>query len=103
MLSYASVEADGAVLDRSAIDSAAMRLARDYRDGLLTDDFALLSRIAHNPSNVGGDVNITRLIEFGALLEYNTGSWRQPHPVVTLLPGYRQAHLGKSGPGGSAT
>jgi hypothetical protein len=103
MLSYASVEADGAVLDRSAIDSAAIRLARDYRDGLLTDDFALLSRIAHNPSNLGRDVNITRLIEFGALLEYNTGSWRQPHPVVTLLPGYRQAHLGKSGPGGSAT
>ncbi|MEX8520098.1 MAG: hypothetical protein AB3X44_16430 [Leptothrix sp. (in: b-proteobacteria)] len=31
------------------------------------------------------------LVGKGALLEYNTGSWRQPHQVLSLLPGYSQA------------
>ena len=31
------------------------------------------------------------LVERGALLEYNTGSWRLPHPVIRLLSAYRRA------------
>lgn len=91
MLAYASVEADGPLIDGNAVQSAALRLAADYRNGLSEMDFLVLARVARSPTNIGRDATITRLVEFGALLEYNTGSWRKPHPVIRLLPGYRDA------------
>jgi hypothetical protein len=91
LLAYASVAADGPTVDANVVDTAAMRLARDYRNGLSSEDYAVLQRVAQQPENEGRDEVITRLVEFGALLEYNTGSWRKPHPVVTLLPGYHAA------------
>lgn len=103
LLAYASVEADGPSIDANAVHSAALRLASDYLKGLSPEDFHVLVRAAHSPTNIGRDATITRLVEFGALLEYNTGSWRQPHPVLRLLPGYRDAEaLQQASPTGGA-
>lgn len=41
--------------------------------------------------DTGTNDTLTMLVERGALLEYNTGSWRLPHPVITLLQGYQRA------------
>lgn len=93
LLAYASVLADEPAVDANVVDTAAMRLATDYRNGLSNEDYTVLQWVAQHPKNEGRDALITRLVEFGALLEYNTGSWRQPHPVVTLLSGYHAATL----------
>ena len=91
LLSYACVEADGAQLTRVVVDAAAQRLASDFRDWLLREDYGVLAAAAHEPENTGGSEAITRLVEGGALLEYNTGAWREPHPVLRLLPAFRKA------------
>ena len=51
----------------------------------------MLAAAARDPENTGTSDTVTLLVERGALLEYNTGSWRLPHPVVTLLQGYQRA------------
>lgn len=92
LLSYACVEADATPLTAADIDAAARRMAGDYRDQLDEGSpYALLAKIAANPDNEGGSELITKLVEGGALLEYNSGSWRQPHPVIRLLLGYQRA------------
>lgn len=91
LLSYACVDADEAVLTKAEVDAAAGRLAGDYRDWLEPEHYAVLAEIGKDPENVGRNDAITRLVDGGALLEYNMGTWRQPHPVVRLLPGYRKA------------
>jgi hypothetical protein len=91
LLAYAGVEADADQLTRSEIDAAAKRLAGDYRAWLHAEHYPLLVAAARDPENTGTSEAITMLVEKGALLEYNTGSWRQPHPVLSLLPGYTRA------------
>jgi energy-coupling factor transporter ATP-binding protein EcfA2 len=91
LLSYACVEADEAPLTRTVIDAAVKRLAADYRDWLEQEQYTLLVAAARNPNNLGHSATITKLVERGALLEYNNGTWRQPHPVIKLLYGYKQA------------
>ena len=91
LLSYACVEADQPVLTKVEVDAAARRLAGDYRDWIEAEHYAVLADIAEHPENMGRSDVITRLVDGGALLEYNMGSWRQPHPVVRLLPAYRKA------------
>lgn len=91
LLSYACVEALEAQLDGAAVEAAARRLAGDYRDWLATGDYALLVQADRQRENLGTSDAIARLVEGGALLEYNTGSWRMPHPVVKLLRGFQDA------------
>ncbi len=97
LLSYACVEADEAPLTRAVINAAAKRLAADYRDWLEKEEqYQVLVEAAHNPNNEGRSATITKLVERGALLEYNNGSWRQPHPVVKLLHGYQKAEQARA-------
>ncbi|MBC7604130.1 MAG: ATP-binding protein [Ramlibacter sp.] len=91
LLAYACIESEVPVLNRAAIDAAAQRLAGDYRDWLRSDQYPVLVAAACDPENTGTSELITRLVDGGALLEYNTGSWRKPHPVVKLLTAYRRA------------
>lgn len=91
LLAYACVESDRPVLTREEVDEAAKRLAGDYRAWLHAEHYPLLVAAAKDPENTGTSDTITALVEKGALLEYNNGSWRQPHPVITLLPGYLRA------------
>ena len=79
------------MLTRIEVNAAAKRLAGDYRDWLEPEHYTVLVDIAKQPENAGRNDTITRLVDGGALLEYNTGRWRQPHPVVRLLPGYKKA------------
>ena len=62
------------------------------------EHYAVLVDIAKQPENAGRNDVITRLVDGGALLEYNTGRWRQPHPVVRLLPGYKKAEAAAQNP-----
>lgn len=72
---------------REAMDEAARRLAGDYRAWLHAELYPLRAAAANDPEYTGtGDITTT-LVETGALLEYNNVGWRQPHPVITLLPG----------------
>ena len=98
LLSYACVEAEDSVLTQVEVDAAAKRLAGDYRDWLEPEHYAVLVDIAGQPENAGRNDMITRLVDGGALLEYNTGRWRQPHPVVRLLPGYKKAEAAAQNP-----
>jgi energy-coupling factor transporter ATP-binding protein EcfA2 len=92
LLSYACVEADVVPLTKTDIDIAATRLAGDYRSWIEQGEpYVVLASAAAQPDNVGCGETITKLVEGGALLEYNNGSWRQPHPVIRLLPGYQRA------------
>jgi energy-coupling factor transporter ATP-binding protein EcfA2 len=99
LLAYACVEDDVAVLDLEQVHAAARRLASDYRDWLHAEHYPVLVAAARDPENTGVSELITRLVEGGALLEYNTGSWRLPHPVVTLLRAYRRANQADGGGG----
>lgn len=92
LLTYACVEADATPLTRSDIDAAAKRLAGDYRSWIEQgESYMVLAQAAAQPYNEGCSEIITKLVEGGALLEYNTGTWRHPHPVIRLLHGYQQA------------
>lgn len=91
LLAYACVESDDPVLTHKEVDEAAKRLAGDYRAWLHAEHYPVLVAAAQDPENTGTSDTITALVEKGALLEYNNGSWRQPHPVITLLPGYVRA------------
>jgi hypothetical protein len=91
LLSYACVESDTGDLSLPVIEGAANRLAADYRSWLEKTHYPVLVNAANNPKNDGHSEVITMLVERGALLEYNSGSWQQPHPVIKLLYGYRKA------------
>ncbi|MFD2234599.1 hypothetical protein [Phaeospirillum tilakii] len=91
LLYFACIEAEGAVLDSASVEAAAQRLASEYRSWVLAEDYPILVEAARQPQNLGVSEAVTRLVEGGALLEYNSGSWRQPHPVVRLLPAYLRA------------
>jgi energy-coupling factor transporter ATP-binding protein EcfA2 len=92
LLSFACVEADATPLTSADIDAAALRLAGDYRSWLEQgESYKILAQAEAQPYNEGCSPTITKLVEGGALLEYNNGSWRHPHPVVRLLHGYIRA------------
>jgi energy-coupling factor transporter ATP-binding protein EcfA2 len=91
LLSYVCVAADETPVTRSVIDAAAQRLAADYRDWLEKEQYPVLVEATWHPDNKGPGAMITKLLERNALLEYNHGTWRQPHPVVKLLYGYQKA------------
>ncbi len=91
LLADASMAADGQSIDMAAVDAATNRMAADYRDSLEVDDYPVLVKAAKEPENVGFDDRIAPLLEIGALLQYNSGTWQVPHPAVMRLPGYRRA------------
>lgn len=91
LLAYACSDAETEILDSESVQAAALRLAADYRDWLQADHYPVLVEAARQPENMGRSEIITQLVEGGALLEYNNGSWRQPHPVVRLLAAYQRA------------
>ena len=96
LLSYVCVEADETPVTRAVIDAAAQKLAADYRDWLEEEQYPVLVEAAYRPDNKGRGAIITKLVERGALLEYNNGTWRQPHPVVKLLYGYKKAEQARA-------
>lgn len=91
LLSYVCADADEMPFTHAVIDAAAKRLAGDFRDWLSKEHYKVLVEAARTPRNDGVSDAINKLVEEGALLEYNSGSWRQPHPVLRLLYGYQQA------------
>lgn len=91
LLAYACVDSDETTLNQSTVNAAAKRLAGDYRAWLHADHYPVLVAAALDPENNGTSDTITRLVDGGALLEYNTGTWRQPHPVIKLLAAFQRA------------
>ncbi|MEK8024775.1 ATP-binding protein [Pseudaquabacterium rugosum] len=101
LLNYACASAETPTLRRADVDAAAQELAYDYRDWLHADHYPVLAAAMRDPDNTGTSDTITMLVERSALLEYNTGSWRLPHPVITLLQGYQRAAAAASTADGS--
>jgi YD repeat-containing protein len=66
------------------VEDAAYQLAAEFRGWLTVEHYGLLAECDLNPNMGQGDV-INQLIEQGVLLEYNTGAWRQAHPVLHKL------------------
>jgi hypothetical protein len=84
--------AEGRTIDAAAVDRAIDALASEYRRFLEPDDYALLAQMAAESEVHGGNNERTRRLLYRlALLEYNDGSWRCPHPAVKLLDGYKKA------------
>lgn len=104
LLAFACVEADATPLTPTDIDVAAKRLASDYRSWLEQgESYQVLAQAEAEPYNEGSSSTITKLVEGGALLEYNNGSWRHPHPVVRLLHGYIKAAQALAQPAAAVT
>ncbi len=97
LLSEACIVAEQSFFDIASVDAAAGRLASNYRAWLSKDDYAVLARAEQDPVNDGAGDAIIRLVERGALLEYNHLSWRRPHPVVRTLAGFNRAMAGHGG------
>ncbi len=99
LLSYACVNADAPPLALADVNAAATRLAGDFRSWIeLGESYTVLAQAAAQPYNEGCSATITKLVEGGALLEYNNGSWRHPHPVIRLLHAYKQAEIALNAP-----
>ena len=91
LLTYACSELDGPHFELATIDAAASRMASDFRDWLQVKHYPVLVAEDQKLSNLGGADDINKLIEDGALLVYNSGTWRKTHPVIPLLAGYQHA------------
>lgn len=77
-------------IDGATVEEAAKQLASEFRSWLTVEHYAVLAECDVN-LNMGQGKVINQLIEEGVLLEYNTGAWRQAHPVLHKLPPYRAA------------
>jgi hypothetical protein len=91
LLNYTCRESDTTPFDLATVHVAAGKLAADYRNWLLKEDYPLLAEEDLHATKAGHSAAISRLIEQGALLQYNGGNWRQSHPVIRLLPAYTAA------------
>lgn len=83
--------ADDDRIDSKTVDKAIAQLASEYRRFLEPDDYRVLAQLDRDDSHGGNDSCIRRLLYNLALLEYNDGSWRRPHPVVRTLDGFKRA------------
>ncbi len=79
------------VIGPAELEQAANQLAADFRRFLTKEDYELLVQIDAESSHQGTSEQTQNLLYKLALMEYNDGSWRRPHPVVRLLEGYQQA------------
>lgn len=91
LLTYACSELDGSQFEQATVDAAANRMAGDFRDWLQIRYYPILVAEDQKVKNLGCDEEINKLIEDGALLVYNSGTWRKTHPVIPLLAGYQHA------------
>lgn len=91
LLNYACIEADSDIIGASDVSEATKRLAADYRSWLRVEHYPVLAEFEIHPDNEGTTETIDDLVEGGALLEYNNGSVRRPHPVLALLKPYQTA------------
>jgi hypothetical protein len=87
LLRLACEVADG-IIDAGIVEGAIRQLASDYARFLKPEDYALLRAIDAAQLNTGNDQRAQELLFRLALLEYNDGSWRRPHPAVRTLPGF---------------
>jgi len=91
LIDFACTRATGPKIDRAAVDAAITEVGVDYRDGLTEEHYLMLVKADRRSRNLGTNEMLAELVENGALLEYNAGSWRQTHPVVQTLAGYAYA------------
>jgi energy-coupling factor transporter ATP-binding protein EcfA2 len=91
LLDFACTRTTGPMIDRGAVDAAIAELGVDYRDNLTEAHYRTLVKADMRSTNLGTSDDLADLVERGALLEYNAGSWRQTHPVVRELAGYQYA------------
>ncbi|ANH69971.1 hypothetical protein ABE85_24620 [Mitsuaria sp. 7] len=91
LIDFACTRATGPKIDRAAVDAAITEVGIDYRDGLTEEHYLMLVKADRRSRNLGTNEMLAELVENGALLEYNAGSWRQTHPVVQTLAGYAYA------------
>lgn len=91
LLHAACINTKNSIVDTSAVDAAIADLASEFRDKLTYAHYATLVRIDRRSTNEGTNDMLADLVDKGALLEYNAGSWRQSHPIVRTLAGYRYA------------
>lgn len=68
----------------ATVEDAAYQLAAEFRGWLTVAHYTTLAECHLNP-NMGQGEQVNQLIEQGVLLEYNTGAWRQAHPVLRKL------------------
>ena len=91
LLNYTCFESDSTPFDLATVHAAANKLATDYRNWLFKNDYAILAAADLHATNAGHSEAISRLVEQGALLQYNGGNSRQAHPAIKLLPAYTAA------------
>ncbi len=91
LLTFACSAAQSTPFTLPIIEKAGQRMASDFNAWLEKEDFAILVQEDLHPRSMGKDERIRQLIQDGALLEYNEGSWRQCHPAIKTLPGYLHA------------
>ncbi len=77
-------------IDGATVEDAAYQLASEFRSWLTVEHYAVLAECDLHLNMGQGEV-INQLIEEGVLLEYNTGAWRQAHPVLHKLTPYLAA------------
>jgi hypothetical protein len=82
---------DGTRITGDVVGRAISALASEYRRFLEPEDYEHLVNIDLNPVHTGNDERTRRLLYNLALLEYNDGSWRHTHPVISELQGYQDA------------
>lgn len=89
----------GSRIEAADVESAIDALAADYRMFLEPEDYRLLANIDQaGGEHLGNDARTCKLLHRLALLAYNNGSWRETHPVVRTLEGYKKAHAAGSLP-----
>ncbi len=91
LLKLACELASDGVIDLKIVDKAVTLLGSEFVRWLEAEDYDLLVQEYRNRSVRDTQPRARKLLSNLALLEYNNGSWRRPHPVVRLLEGYRRA------------
>ncbi len=84
---------NGDRIDVDVVQKAVAKLGAEFRRWLEADDYALLVTEYRNHKVLDTQPRAHKLLNNLALLEYNDGSWRRPHPAVRTLEGYRRAEL----------
>ena len=81
----------GNTIDGAVVEKAIAKLAGEFRRWLEADDYALLVTEYRNRKVLDTQPRAHKLLNNLALLEYNDGSWRRPHPAVRTLEGFLRA------------
>lgn len=90
ILHYAFRSSKTDLFDRQSTEQGVKDLSTDYKRMLEDEDYLLLAKIDREKVKEQNDSRTKNLLYNLALFEYNN-FWRQSHPVVRLLPGYKEA------------